>query len=92
MIKVRHTKYRDCELVAKANVDKNTLLLVKDPNPGYRLKPTYFVYWSNAESNVEEAGREELRTPSGRKISESSAIKKFLEMVEASKYLTFGSL
>ena len=92
MIKVRHTKYRDCELVAKANVDKNTLLLVKDPNPGYRLKPTYFVYWSNAESNVEQAGREELRTPSGRKISQKTAIRKFLEMVEASKYLTFSSL
>jgi hypothetical protein len=41
---------------------------------------------------MEQAGREELRTPSGRKISQKTAIKKFLKMVEASKYLTFSKL
>ena len=92
MIKVRHNNYRDCQLLSKVNIGENLLLLVKDPNPGYRLKPTYFVYWSNAKSNVEQAGREEIRTPTGRKVSQKTAIKKFLEMVEASKYLQFSSL
>lgn len=92
MIRVKHKKYRDCQLLSKANVSEKLLLLVKDPNPGYRLKPTYFVYWSNAESDVEQAGREEIRTPTGRKVSQKTAIRKFLEMVEASKYLQFSSL
>jgi len=92
MIKVRHKQYKDCQLLIKADVSENTLLLVTDPNPGYRLKPTYFVYWGNGESNMEQAGREELRTPSGREISQKTAIRKFLEMVEASKYLTFNKL
>jgi len=92
MIKVRHNNYRDCQLLVKADVGENTLILVKDPNPGYRLKPTYFVYWSNAESDVEQAGREEIRTPTGRKVSQKTAIRKFLEMVQASKYLTFSKL
>jgi hypothetical protein len=45
MIKVKHKQYKDCQLLIKADVSENTLLLVTDPNPGYRLKPTYFIYW-----------------------------------------------
>ena len=92
MKKVKHTEYKDCEFLAKADVNQNTLLLVKDPYPGYKQKPTYFVYWGSTNSNLEQAGREELRTPSGRKVSQKTAIKKFTQMVEASKYLTFSKL
>lgn len=92
MKKVKHKEYKDCEFLAKADVEDNTLILVKDPNPGYRQKPTYFVYWGNTDSNLEQAGREEIRTPTGRKVSQKTAIRKFLQMVEASKYLTFSKL
>jgi hypothetical protein len=92
MKKVRHTEYRDCEFLVRAEVEDNTLILIKDPKPGYKQKPTYFVYWGSTNSNLEQAGREELRTPSGRKVSQKTAIKKFTQMVEAAKYLTFSKL
>ena len=50
------------------------------------------MYWSNTNSNLEQAGREEIRTPTGRKVSQKTAIKKFTQMVEAAKYLTFSKL
>jgi hypothetical protein len=50
------------------------------------------VYWGSTNSNLEQAGREELRTPSGRKVSQKTAIKKFTQMVETAKYLTFSKL
>lgn len=92
MKKVKHKEYKTCEFLVKADVQDNTLILVKDPKPGYKQKPTYFVYWSNANSNLEQAGREEIRTSTGRKVSQKTAVKKFTQMVEAAKYLTFSKL
>jgi hypothetical protein len=76
-------KYNDCRFLAQANVGDSKVVLVQDTKT-----KKYFSYWGASQ----EQSRVEHTTPSGRKISESSAIKKFLEMVEASKYLQFNSL
>lgn len=76
-------KYNDCRFLAQAKVGDNKIVLVQDTKT-----KKYFSYWGASQ----EQSRVEHTTPSGRKISESSAIKKFLEMVKASKYLQFNSL
>ena len=76
-------KYNDCRFLAQAKVGDNKIVLIQDTKT-----KKYFSYWGASQ----EQSRIEHTTPSGRKISESSAIKKFLQMVEASKYLTFSSL
>ena len=76
-------KYNDCRFLAQAKVGDNKIVLVQDTKT-----KKYFSYWGASQ----EQSRIEHTTPSGRKISESSAIKKFLHMVEASKYLTFSNL
>jgi hypothetical protein len=76
-------KYNDCKFLAQSTVEDKKIILVQDLQT-----KKYFIYWGNTE----HPSRTEITTPSGRKISESSAIKKFLEMVEASKYLKFDKL
>ena len=76
-------KYNDCKFLAQATADGKRMILVQDLQT-----KKYYSYWGESEAN----SRVELTTPSGRKISESSAIRKFLQMVEASKYLTFSRL
>jgi hypothetical protein len=76
-------KYNDCRFLAQAQVEGSKIVLVQDTKT-----KKYFSYWGTSQ----EQSRVEHTTPSGRKISESSAIKKFLEMVEASRYLQFNSL
>ena len=76
-------KYNDCKFLAQSTVEDKKIILVQDLQT-----KKYFTYWGNTEY----PSRTEITTPSGRKISESSAIKKFLEMVEASKYLKFNKL
>jgi len=92
MRKIRHNSYRDCKLIVKVEMDNNTLLLVQDTNPGYKQHPTYFVYWGSNNSNMEQAGREEIRTLTGRKVSQKTAIRKFTQMIGAAKYLTFSKI
>lgn len=76
-------KYNDCRFLAQAKVGDNVIVLVQDAKT-----KKYFSYWGASQ----QQSRVEHITPSGRKISESSAIKKFLEMVKASKYLQFTNL
>ena len=49
----------------------------------------YFIHWGE-EGKIKAV--QELLTPSGRKPSQSSAHKKFLEAVEATQYLKFSKL
>jgi hypothetical protein len=76
-------KYNDCKFLAQHTVDGKKVILVQDLQT-----KKYYCYWGHTEHD----SRTELTTPSGRKISESSAVKKFLEVVEASKYLKFDKL
>jgi len=76
-------KYNDCKFLAQHTVDGKKVILVQDLQT-----KKYYVYWGHTEHN----SRTELTTPSGRKISESSAVKKFLQAVEATKYLKFSKL
>jgi hypothetical protein len=70
------------EYLASAIVNGNEVRLVTR-NKGY------FIHWG-------EAGKvksiQELRTPTGRKISQNSAHKRFLEAIEAAQYLKFERL
>ena len=77
-------KYNDCKFIAQATVNDSTVVLVQDTKT-----KKYFSYWGSLEY---QKSRVELTTPSGRKMVESSAIKKFLEIVKAAKYLTFSKL
>ena len=49
----------------------------------------YFIHWGE-EGKIKAV--QELLTPSGRKPSQSSAHKKFLEAVETTQYLKFSKL
>lgn len=49
----------------------------------------YFIHWGE-QGKIKAV--QELLTPSGRKPSQSSAHKKFLEAVEATQYLKFSKL
>jgi hypothetical protein len=70
------------EYLASAIVNGNEVRLVTR-NKGY------FIHWG-------EAGKvksiQELRTPTGRKISQNSAHKRFLEATKAAQYLKFSKL
>ena len=76
-------QYNDCKFLTQATVEDKRIILVQDLQT-----KKYYSYWGHTE----HPSRTEITTPSGRKISESSAIKKFLQIVEASKYLTFSEL
>jgi hypothetical protein len=70
------------EYLASAIVNGNEVrLVIRDKG--------YFIHWG-------EAGKvksiQELRTPTGRKISQNSAHKQFLEAIEAAQYLKFERL
>jgi hypothetical protein len=49
----------------------------------------YFIHWGK-EGMIKAV--QEVLTPTGRKPSQNSAHKKFLEAVESSQYLTFSKL
>lgn len=70
------------QFLASTVINGNEIRLVKE-NGGY------FIHWG--EENKLKAVQE-LLTPSGRKPSQSSAHKKFLEAVKATQYLKFSKL
>ena len=74
--------YRDCKFITQAKVGEKVTVLVEDEDTG-----RFYAYWGLGEYKT----RVEILTPSGRKVSQTTAMKKFLEMVEAAKYLTFSS-
>jgi hypothetical protein len=70
------------QFLASTIVNGNEIKLVKE-NGGY------FIHWG--EENRTKAIKEIL-TPSGRKPSQNTAHKKFLEACEATQYLKFSKL
>ena len=70
------------EYLASAIVHGNEVRLVTRDS-------RYFIHWG--EAGMIKAVQE-LLTPTGRKPSQKSAHKKFLEAIEASRYLKFSRL
>ena len=70
------------QFLASTIVNGNEVKLVKENNK-------YFIHWG--EENQLKA-IQELLTPKGRKPSQNSAHKKFLEAVESTRYLKFSKL
>jgi len=91
-MRVKHSKFKDCELVVSVDTDGKSFTLVKDPYPEYDVKPDYYIYWRNTGENILTSGRTLLRTKSGRKVTQSRATKLLHEMIGASKQLTFSKL
>jgi hypothetical protein len=71
------------KVVATVQVNGNEVYLVKEGNK-------YLIYWGEAKQEGKAAT--EILTPSGRKPSESSAHKKFLQACKAAQYLKFSRL
>jgi hypothetical protein len=71
------------QFIASATINGNEIQLVKERNG-------YFIHWG--ESSTDSRTETELLTLKENPVKESDAIKKFLEAVEASKYLTFSKL
>ena len=69
--------------IATATVNNNEVKLVKEDKG-------YFVYWGVPLGT--QQSKTELLTPSGRVPTQSSACKKFLQLVEAAQYLKFEKL
>ncbi len=91
-MRVKHSKFKDCEIIVSVETDGKSFTLVKDPYPEYDVKPDYYIYWSNVGEDIKTSGRTLIRTTSGRKVSQSRATKILHDMVKASKYLTFSKL
>jgi len=70
------------EYLASAVVNGNEVRLVTRDK-------RYFIHWGE-EGRVK--GKQEILTPSGRKPCQATAHKKFLEAVEATRYLKFSRL
>ena len=71
------------KVIATVQVNGNEVYLVKEGDH-------YFIYWGEAKQEGKAATK--ILTPSGRKPSESSAYKKFLQAVKAAQYLKFSKL
>ena len=70
------------QLLASAIVNGNEVrLITRDKR--------YFIHWGE-EGMIKAV--QEILTPTGRKPSQNSAHKKFLEAIEASQYLKFSRL
>ena len=70
------------QFLASAIINGNEVLLVKEDR-------RYFIHWG--EENKLKA-EEELLTPKGRRPSQKSAHKKFLQAVKSTRYLKFSKL
>lgn len=70
------------QFIASTIVNGNEVRLVKEHGG-------YFIYWGE---EGKARARQELLTPTGRKPSQNSAHKKFLEAVESTRYLKFSKL
>ena len=80
LIQLKRNKMK--QFLASAIVNGNEIRLIKERNG-------YFIHWG-------EEGKtraiQELLTPKGRRPSQNSAHKKFLEAVESTQYLKFSRL
>lgn len=91
-MRVKHSKFKDCELVVSVDTDGKSFTLIKDPYPEYEVKPDFYIYWRNTGEDIRTSGRTLLRTKSGRKVTQSRATKILHEMIAASKQLTFSKI
>ena len=69
--------------IAKATINDNEVSLVQEHDG-------YFIYWGEPLDQYQS--KTELLTPKGRRPSQNSAHKKFLEAVESTQYLKFSRL
>jgi hypothetical protein len=74
-------KYNNQRFITQATVNDNIVILTQDNNT-----QIYYSYWGTGEPK----SKTELIHSSGKPMSEASAIKKFLEMVEAAQYVNFN--
>ena len=70
------------QFLASTIINGNEIKFVKERNG-------YFIHWGE-QGNIKTI--KEILTPTGRKPSQTTAYKRFLEAVQASKYLTFSKL
>jgi predicted ATP-binding protein involved in virulence len=70
------------KVLVTMTVNNNEVRLVNKGNQ-------YFIHWGEKDKLK---SIQELRTPTGRKPSEKSAHKKFLEAIKATQYLKFNRL
>jgi len=70
------------QFLASTTINGNEINFVKEGGG-------YFIYWGEQDK---PKARQELLTPKGRKPSQSSAHKKFLQAVEVTKILKFSRL
>jgi hypothetical protein len=76
-------QYNNQRFITQATINDNTVILTQDNSTG-----KYYSYWGLGEPK----SKVELTKPSGKPMSEASAIEKFLEMVEAAQYVKFDKL
>lgn len=76
-------QYKNQRFITQAIVNDNIVILTQDNNTNI-----YYSYWGTGEPK----SKIEITKPSGKPMSEASAIKKFLEMVEAAQYVRFDKL
>lgn len=43
-MRVKHSKFKDCELIVSVETDGKSFTLVKDPYPEYDVKPDFYIY------------------------------------------------
>jgi hypothetical protein len=71
------------QFIASATVNDNEVKLIEEDQG-------YFIYWGEPLDQYQS--KTELLTPSGRRPSQTSAHKKFIQAVKAAKYLKFSKL
>ena len=71
------------QFIASATVNDNEVKLVEEDQG-------YFIYWGEPLDQYQS--KTELLTPTGKKPSQSSAYKKFMQAVKAAQYLKFEKL
>ena len=71
------------QFLASATINDNEVKLVKE-------NKKYFIYWGVPLDTYQT--KTELLTPTGRKPSQASAHRKFLEAIKAAQYLKFSKL
>lgn len=71
------------QFLASATVDNSEVKLVKEDD-------SYFIYWGVSRSTHQT--KTQLLTPSGRKPSQSSVHKQFLQAVKALNHVKFSKI
>ena len=73
------------EILATAVVDESKVHLVKDSEDHY-------LYWGDEDEVREGMSTTQLLTPKGRRPSQASAYKKFIQAVQALNYVKINKL